>query len=318
MAAGADVHDLDMAARACRLFYLETRSKREIASALGVSRFKVARLISTAHARGLVRIEVLEPDRDAAALAGRLREQLGLAEAVVTPEAGVESIGLAAARLLRDRVAPGEVLGLGWGRAVHGVVRGLETARPAGPVDVLQLAGGVPGVEFPLSAIGLAAHAAELLGGRLHPLHAPVFVARRGAWEALLAEPAIASTLAMIGRAAAAVMGVGAWEPGPAGEASGSALELAGALSPPQARALRRAGVCGDVLCHFFDAEGRLLRDVGPLPIAPPVERLKAVPLRLGVAAGAGKAAALRAAALADLVNAIVTDTATAAIMVRR
>jgi DNA-binding transcriptional regulator LsrR (DeoR family) len=315
---GADDLDLAVAARACRLFYLEERSKSEIAAELGVSRFKVARLIAAAHARGLVRIEVLEPHRDAAALSAQLREGLGLAEAVVVPEASTEAAGLAAAKLLRERLSAGDILGLGWGRAVHGVVQGLGTVRPEGPVDVVQLAGGVPGVEFPLSAIGLAARAAELLGGRLHPLHAPAFVAKRRAWEALLAEPAIASTLAMASRAAVAVIGVGAWPPGPGGATAGSALVLAGALRPRQERELRRAGVCGDVLCHFFDAQGRLLRDVEPLPVAPSVEHLRSIPYRLAVATGAEKAGALRAAARSGMVNAIVTDAATAAIMVGR
>ncbi len=315
---GADDLDAAVAARASRLFYLEERSKSEIAAELGISRFKVARLIATAHARGLVRIEVLEPQRDVSTLSGNLREELGLLEAVVVPEASTAAAGLAAAKLLRGRLSRGDVLGLGWGRGVHGVVQGLETARPAGPVDVVQLAGGVPGVEFPLSAIGLAARAAELLGGRLHPLHAPAFVAKRRAWEALLAEPAIASTLAVAGRATAAVMGVGAWPPGPAGAAAGSALVLAGALRPRQERDLRRAGVCGDVLCHFFDARGRMLRDVEPLPVSPSVEHLKSIPFRLAIATGAEKAEALRAAARSGLVNAIVTDADTAAMMFGR
>lgn len=317
MIGGGDL-DAAIAARACRLFYLEERSKSEIAAELGVSRFKVARLIAAAHERGLVRIEVLEPHRDAAMLAAQLREELGLDEAVVVPEASIETAGLAAAQLLRERLSRKDVLGLGWGRAVHGVVQGLEVARPAVPVDVVQLAGGVPGVEFSLSAIGLAARAAELLGGRLHPLHAPAFVAKRRAWEALLAEQAIASTLGMARHAAAAVMGVGAWPPGPPGAAAASALVLAGALRPRQERDLRRAGVCGDVLCHFFDARGRMLRDVEPLPVAPSVEHLRSIPLRLAVATGVEKAEALRAAVRSGMVNAIVTDADTAAIIIGR
>ncbi len=315
---GAGDLDAAVAARACRLFYLEERSKSEIAAELGISRFKVARLIAAAHARGLVRIEVMEPQRDVAALSSELREGLGLVEAVVVPQSSTEAAGLAAAQLLRERLSRGDLVGLGWGRAVHAVVQGLEVARPAGPVDVVQLAGGVPGVEFPLSAIGLAARAAELLGGRLHPLHAPAFVAKRRAWEALLAEPAIASTLGMASHAAAAVMGVGAWPLGPVGAAPGSALLLAGALKPRQERDLRRAGVCGDVLCHFFDAHGRMLRNAEPLPVAPSVEQLRAIPFRLAVATGVEKAEALRAAARSGLVNAIVTDAGTAAMMVGR
>src|SRR5260370_37645216 len=47
-----------LAARVARQFYLEGVSKIEIADRLGISRFRVARLLDSAREAGLVRIEI--------------------------------------------------------------------------------------------------------------------------------------------------------------------------------------------------------------------------------------------------------------------
>src|ERR1700757_818964 len=47
-----------LAARVARQFYLEGVSKVDIASRLGISRFRVARLLDSARESGLVRIEI--------------------------------------------------------------------------------------------------------------------------------------------------------------------------------------------------------------------------------------------------------------------
>ena len=49
---------LVLTATVARRYYLEGESKSDIAASLGLSRFKVARLIDRALATGLVRIEI--------------------------------------------------------------------------------------------------------------------------------------------------------------------------------------------------------------------------------------------------------------------
>jgi len=51
--------ELVLQAAVARRHYLQNRSKVEIADELGISRFKVARLLEAARERGLVRIEIV-------------------------------------------------------------------------------------------------------------------------------------------------------------------------------------------------------------------------------------------------------------------
>ena len=61
-----------------RRYYLENQTKSEIADKLGISRFKVARLIETALKEGIVHIEIRDQSDLNTELAERLREAYGL------------------------------------------------------------------------------------------------------------------------------------------------------------------------------------------------------------------------------------------------
>jgi DNA-binding transcriptional regulator LsrR (DeoR family) len=79
---------LALAALVARRYYLDERSEVEIAGDLGLSRFKIARLLETARDSGLVRIEVGHPGLIDVDLAAQIMDRFGLRHAVVvdTPE----------------------------------------------------------------------------------------------------------------------------------------------------------------------------------------------------------------------------------------
>ena len=72
------------AALVARRYYLDERSKVEIAGELGLSRFKIARLLETARDSGLVRIEIGLPGGALdAGLSAELCSAFGLRHAFV-------------------------------------------------------------------------------------------------------------------------------------------------------------------------------------------------------------------------------------------
>ena len=110
--------ELVQAAAMARRFYLEGKSKIQIAEEFGVSRFKVARVLETALERDLVRIEIRVPAELDAERSDALRARYGLRHAVVvespaeaeeTPDP--ENLGEVAADLLGELVNEGDVLG---------------------------------------------------------------------------------------------------------------------------------------------------------------------------------------------------------------
>ena len=68
----------DLSSQVARLFYDRQMSKVEIANHLGISRFRVARLIEGALADGLVRIEYRDVPLEDRTLATAIEERFGL------------------------------------------------------------------------------------------------------------------------------------------------------------------------------------------------------------------------------------------------
>src|ERR1700759_803150 len=115
-----------LAARAARQYYLEGLSKVDIADRLGISRFRVARLLDAARESGMVRIEIGLPGGNLdAGLSAELCSVFGLRQAFVFnfPDDDVPALrprlGGAAGPGAMDRHNPRAGLGSAWARAAR-------------------------------------------------------------------------------------------------------------------------------------------------------------------------------------------------------
>lgn len=296
--------ELVMAAAVARRHYLAGRSKIEIADELGISRFKVARLLDFARERGMVRIEIVaEGDIDLDRSA-RLQETFGLRHAIVVDGTGLdfhtlsEHLGEATSRLLSEILVEGDVLGLPWARSIDVMTQSL---RHLPPVDVVQLSGAmeVPGVNS--SAVDIVRRAAQVTGGASSIFHAPLLLDSDVAASTIRRDGPVARGLAQAGRVTTAVMGVGAWAPG--------LSTIYDAVSPADREECLAAGVVGEIGGRFFNARGELIE--APLSgriITIGADELRAIPEVIGIVSGRPKAAAVGAALRGGLVNALVVD----------
>jgi DNA-binding transcriptional regulator LsrR (DeoR family) len=298
---------------ACRRYYLDGASKSEIAVELGISRFKVARLLERALRDGIVRIDIDPlPELDLA-LADALARRHGIRGAVVVrtiagpDELRLAQLGRAAAAVLADTLEPSDVLGISWGRTLHAMVEQLPRL-PA--CSVVQLVGSVPTLDLDVNSLELVRRLAERATGPVYPLHAPLLVGRPEMVEALLGEPMAAKSAAMFGSLTRAVVGIGGWSPG--------ASQIRAALTDADARAVDAAGGVADLCSIVIDADGREVHAAG-LPercIAIREAQLRRVPDVIAIAGGAAKVPAIRAALRSGLVHRLVTDEEAARLLV--
>ena len=129
--------EIVLAARVAREFYLEGGTKVDIADRLGVSRFRVARLLDSAREAGMVRIEIGLPGGSLdVGLSAELCAEFGLKYAFAFDfpdhdEAALRSrLGEAAGRALMDIITPADVLGLSWARSLSGLTAALTRMPP--------------------------------------------------------------------------------------------------------------------------------------------------------------------------------------------
>lgn len=288
-----------------RLHYEKDLSQREIAAQLKISTATVSRLIRRARDEGIVRIEIGEfiGTED---LAEELRTVLGLERVAIAqsaPAAGsMAAIADPVGALLREAdLKSGSVLGLGWGRTVWEVIQ-VGLPRVHG-VTTVPLCGGIPEAA-PYFQIGeMTRLAAAQLGGTPRFLHVP-YLLSAPARKALAADPRIRDALGLWDRLDAVLVGVG--RPHGGVHASGDA-----SVTPKDPRIDHAAG---DVLLRYFDSAGRRVHweeESSLFAIEP--ERLLKVPLRIGAAVSQAKAISIVGAARSGLINALATDTSTAA-----
>lgn len=294
---------LVLTASVARRYYLDGRSKIEIAEEFSLSRFKVARLLDDARSSGLVRIEIGYPGRVDVGLSAELMQALKLTHCVVTdtpdddPAMVREHLGTVAAELLGEIVGPDDVLGLSWARSVSAMATALTELAP---VPVVQLTGALtrPGVAD--SSIELVREVARITGGPAYFFYAPLAVADAATANALRSQPEVERAFSLIGSVTVAVVGVGSWAPGQS--------TLYDATGEAERSALRRAGVAADVSGVLIDEFGEPVpADLTDRMIGITHAQMRAVPKVVGIVYGEAKTAAALAAVRGGLVDCLVT-----------
>lgn len=184
-------------AEVARLYYVRELTQQQIAQRLGVSRFKVLRLLEQARAEGVVRFEIDEGVPVDDELSQALEARFGLQSALVVKD----GVAAAAGDLLPRLVRPEDVLGVAWGETL---ARTAEHLAPLGaPVPVVQICGAIDGLVPGTGPTELAARYAAWAGDSFHPLAAPA-VADEGALRR-----AVRPTTAIFDRVSVALVGIG-------------------------------------------------------------------------------------------------------------
>lgn len=303
---------LVLTASVARRYYLDGRSKVEIAEEFALSRFKVARLLEDARTSGLVRIEIGHPGTVDVELSGSLMRALGLRHCVVTdtpdddPATLREHLGSAAADLLSEIITADDVLGLSWARSVSAMATALKELAP---VPVVQLTGALarPGVDD--SSIELVREVARVSGGPAYFFYAPMAVPDAATARALRHQPEVARAFSLIGSVTVAVAGVGAWAP--------EQSTLYDATGEAERAELVRRGVCADVSGVLVDAHGATVpAALTDRMIGITYEQMRAVPEVIGIVYGDAKVRAVLAAVHGGLVNSLVTHSTMATALI--
>jgi deoxyribonucleoside regulator len=287
------------------MYYEEGLNQKEIADRLGISRATVVNYLSEARARGLVRIQMAAEAFTTHRLARDLCSRYGLAAAYVIPDEGLE-VEPAFARVVRGAaswlprlLAPGDRLGLAWGRTIHDLAEAVER-QTIDDLMVLQLVGSMA-TPYGFSAEACSTRLAEQLGARCLNLHAPAILSRAELAAELRAEPIIARQLEALGSINKVLFSVGT-------VSRDSHVVLSGVATEAELDHYVAQGAAGVLCGRFIDGAGR--------PIAGPLEERMIgitpdalVGLEMGVLVTPGhdKIAATRAAISGGYVTHLVT-----------
>ena len=296
-----------------RRYHLEGQSQAEIAREVAFSRATVSRMLSEARRRGIVQVRIGHPMERVLGIERALVKAFDLKQArVADPEqasAVQEEVAQCAADLLIEVASEDVVLSVSNGLAVTATVDAMpQLVWPRS--RVVQMIGSVGQSERLLDSPETCRRMARKLGGSFHPLPAPLVVSDPVVARALRGDNQIATTLELGARADVALVGVGAVADGHSG------LILRGYEDQESVEELRGSGAVAHICGHHIAGSGQHLRThLCDRTVAVDPERLREIPLVVGVAWGREKVDPLAAVMRGGFISALVTDRATALLL---
>ena len=294
-----------------RMYWDEGLGQTEIARRTGYSRPTISRMLAEARRVGVVTVTVAHPIERLMALEKRLVDAFGLKTARVseaTPGNGSDvgpDVARTAADLLLESCGPHSVIAVSNGRAVAAVVH--HTPERSWPSSTAVAMLGSVGESFNTEdGPDVCRNLSLRLGGRFRSLTVPLVFDSLALARAVREEDQVATTLELAARSDIALTGVGT---------VGTSVSplLRRWMTPEVVRECRKRNVVAHVCGHHLDASGRHVHTAlcdRTLCLDP--ERLREIPLVVGVAAGPDKIVAIRAALRGGYLSALVTDEATA------
>ncbi|MGP1397281.1 MAG: sugar-binding transcriptional regulator [Inquilinaceae bacterium] len=301
---------LDEAARAGWLYYVAGNTQDQIARKLGVSRQSAQRLVSLAISERLVKVRVDHPIARCMELADQIRAAYHTRYCEVVPSdpdapALLTGVAIAGAAIMEQYLKSPEpkIIALGTGRALRACVEQLPIM-DCPQHRIVSLLGNMMN-DGAASSYNVVVRMAERVNARHYPMPLPVLAADRNELEMLHALPPVRHTLELCRHADISFVGVGQIDDeGP--------LIKDGFVGERDLRALEAAGGVGEITSWVFDKNGTVIATGFN-------ERVLSAPLRpdatnpvVGIAIGAGKVAAIRGALKGRLIDALITNEATA------
>ena len=242
--------------RAAWMYYVEQMTQNDIAEALGIGRVTVVRLLAEARARNEVKISVTGGLAELTGLERRLEARFGLARAVIAPLSDPEAdpgppISAALGAFLSEAVQPGMAVGLGWGRTLLQSLPFIE-GRALDDLSVISLLGGITEARR-FNPPEFVWRFAQIFGGDAFLLTAPAVVASAETKRALIARGGLPRVFDRADALDMVVVSVGALS-------ETATTHRVGFVTAAERRSLAEAGAVGDLLFHFFDRAGVLVR----------------------------------------------------------
>jgi len=301
--------ETDDLVQAAWLYHVGRMSQEEVSQRLGISRFKVLRMLAEARDLGLVRVSLEHETQGTLGLADRLCARFGLTEAQVAPmPSGLvdeavarRAVGIVAGGFL-GRIGRGEgpiAVGVGWGRTMAAMAHALTGLRNP-DLCFISLMGSMARTAE-TSPFDVCTRLAALTGGSATFLPAPFLTDSEADCRVVLRQRLVRETLQAARAAPWAIISVGDCSPS-------GLLSLSGILTPDEEAALRAAGAVADSTGKFFCADGSLAdTDLNRRAPSIGLDDLRATDVML-LAAGVSKTRATLALMRTGIVNRLIAD----------
>ena len=291
----------------------------EIAAKLFFSRSKVSRMLTQAKQLGIVEIKVRRIVDRVPSMEKKLRDTFGLKEAVVISSFESQSdaeliqtltdfAALYVSGLLKGRCK----VGISDGRTINEVVKKLRKVTPCN-LEVVQLIGSTSNTFLAVESRHMVDEMLSIFSGKGYFLNTPIYIDDVYAKEVLLKDPTVREVFDHMRSCGLLLTRVGALN-----DPERGVRQWYGYQTREHMEELREKGAVGSVCAQYYDIDGKLVpSEWNDKCIAMPLEDVRKNEQTIGIAAGDEKARPILGALRGRLLNVLVTDAATATLVMQ-
>ncbi|MCP4380284.1 MAG: sugar-binding transcriptional regulator [Hyphomicrobiales bacterium] len=296
-------------ARVAHLYYVLGYTQAEIAKRIGITRFKVHRLLVQARERGMVRIEIDVPFTARLDLESMLVSRFGLGSAFVCPSEESddvplsEVIGQYAAMVCASLLRDGQTIATSWGSTLRALATSVDPGA-AQDIAVVSMIGSLA-TRSSQDRYEAASVLADRLSAECFYLPGPILCDSAEAKEAINAQPTTRLAIERAANADIAFLSIGG--------RSMSSLRECGMLSDRDYEEAKAAGAIGNLLGRFIGEDGKPIdHPLNTLCVGIGPEEIRGIPCRVMCAGGERKVDVIRAVLRREQATILVTDEQTA------
>lgn len=307
------IDDVRLIFKCCSLYYQDGLGQKEICEVLGISRPTVSRMLSIGKERGIVRIEIQNPDNIAYGQMERsLEKKYALQEVIIVPSSPLSEgrfplsseLGTATLEYLSRILTDGDLVGITMGFTIQNVVRSDYFIRSPIKATFVPLVGGVAESRLDIHSNYLVQEFADRFAGDCVQFFAPAVFSRREVLEGFLEERTIRNVTRLYRRLDMVLMGIGI------PSTDDSTILQTGYVDRAVLDEFTARGAVGDIALRYFDRNGdtKAFESFNERVAGIPLDTLKKIPRRVGVAGGSQKREAILGAVHGGFINVLITD----------
>lgn len=309
------VDDWRLIYKVCSLYYEDDMRQQEVSDYLGISRATVSRMLKKGKESGIVKVEVINPVQFSYnKLEKALERKYGLKEVIVvessvldTKSESVSRVYEKAALYLSQFFKDGDYIGVSMGHTLHNVAKINRTFEKKNYTFV-PLVGGLgqsPVIDkVDIQSNKTALDFAKKFGGTYTQFLSPAVFSEKKVMEYFLQEKSVRYIFDDFRKLDTVVMGIGM------PQKAESTLLQAGYITEKEFDVFIENGLAGDIALQFFDENGETekFREFNERVAGMPLDMIRKVRNRIGIAAGEKRAEAIKGAIRGGYINMLITN----------
>ena len=309
------VDDWRLIYKVCSLYYEDDMRQQEVSDYLGISRATVSRMLQKGKESGIVRVEVINPVQFSYnKLEKALERKYGLKEVIVVESSALDTKTESVSRMyeraalyLSQFFKDGDWIGVTMGHTLHNIVKTNRAFEKDKKLMFVPIVGGIGQStidKVDVQSNRIAQEFSRKFGGTYTQFLAPAVFSEQKAMEYFLKEKSISYIFDDFQKLDTLIMGIGI------PQRVESTLVRAGYITGENLEAFARDGMAGDIALHFFDEDGNTekFREFNDRVAGMPLEMVKKVRNRIGIAGGENRAEAIRGAIKGGYINMLITN----------